>query len=59
MRGDRFIILYLAAVENGLCARGDIDLRLPGGVLVVRYEPSGQVWLTGDAQTDFEGTIEI
>ena len=49
----------VAAVENGLCARGDIDLRLPGGVLVVRYESSGQVWLTGDAQTDFEGIIEI
>ena len=50
----------VAAVENGLCTRdADIDLHLPGGVLVVRYEKNGQVWLTGDAQTDFEGKIEI
>ena len=50
----------VAAVENGLCSRdADIDLRLPGGTLVVRYEKDGQVWLTGDAVTDFEGTIEI
>lgn len=50
----------VAAVENGLCSQdADIDLRLPGGTLVVRYEKDGQVWLTGDAQSDFEGTIEI
>ena len=50
----------VAAVENGLCSRdADIDLRLPGGTLVVRYEKDGQVWLTGDAVTDFEGTIAI
>jgi len=50
----------VAAVENGLCNRdADIDVQLPGGTLVVRYEKEGQVWLTGDAVTDFEGTIEI
>ncbi len=50
----------VTAVENGLCSRGaDILVRLPGGELVVRYERDGQVWLTGDAVTDFEGTIEI
>ncbi len=50
----------VAAVENGLCTRGaDIDLRLPGGTLVVRYQQDGQVWMTGDVQTDFEGTIRI
>ncbi len=50
----------VAAVENGLCTRGvDLDMRLPGGMLVVRYEQNGRVWLTGDAQTDFEGIIEI
>ena len=48
------------AVENGLCTRGaDITVKLPGGDLVVRYEESGDVWLTGDAKKDFEGTIEI
>ena len=50
----------VAAVENGLCSRGaDILVRLPGGELVVRYAQDGQVWLTGDAVTDFEGIIEI
>ncbi len=50
----------VAAVETGLCGRdADIDLRLPGGILVVRYEQDGRVWLTGDAVTDFEGTIQI
>ena len=50
----------VTAVKNGLCTRGaDIIVRLPGGELVVRYEQDGQVWLTGDAFTDFEGTIEI
>ncbi len=50
----------VAAVETGLCGRdADIDLRLPGGILVVRYEQDGRVWLTGDAVTDFEGTIRI
>ena len=50
----------VAAVENGLCIRNaDIDIHMPGGVLVVRYEENGQVWLTGDAKTDFEGKIQI
>ncbi|MBQ3484392.1 MAG: carbamoyl-phosphate synthase large subunit [Clostridia bacterium] len=50
----------VAAVENGLCKRGaDIDVQLPGGTLVVRYQDDGQVWLTGDAVMDFEGTIRI
>ncbi|MBP3648662.1 MAG: carbamoyl-phosphate synthase large subunit [Clostridia bacterium] len=50
----------VAAVENGLCNRdADIDVQLPGGTIVIRYEKDGQVWLTGDAVTDFEGTIEI
>ena len=39
--------------------RWDIDVRLPGGTLVVRYQEDGKVWLTGDANTDFTGTIEI
>ena len=50
----------VAAVENGLCKRGtDIDVQMPGGTLVVRYQADGQVWLTGDAVMDFEGTIRI
>jgi len=50
----------VSAVENGLCTGdADIDVQLPGGTVVVRYEKDGQVWLTGDAQTDFEGTIQI
>ena len=54
------ITVAVAAVENGLCKRGaDIDVQLPGGTLVVRYQDDGQVWLTGDAVMDFEGTIRI
>jgi carbamoyl-phosphate synthase large subunit len=48
-----------AAVRCGLCDRDtDISLRLIGGELVVRYDEEG-LWLTGDAQKDFEGDIEI
>ena len=47
-------------MENGLATQGvDIDLLLPGGVMVVRYGEDGHVWLTGDATKDFEGVIEI
>ncbi len=50
----------VAAVENGLCKRdADIDVALPGGTLVVRYQADGQVWMTGDAVMDFEGIIRI
>ncbi|MBQ8536845.1 MAG: carbamoyl-phosphate synthase large subunit, partial [Clostridia bacterium] len=50
----------VAAVENGLCERGaDIAIRLPGGELVIRYDENGDVWMTGDAQKDFEGIIEV
>ncbi|MDO4483686.1 MAG: carbamoyl-phosphate synthase large subunit [Clostridia bacterium] len=50
----------VTAVENGLCSRAiDIDLRLPGGTLVVRYDEDGRVWMTGDAHKDFEGVVEI
>lgn len=49
-RGSRKRLLHRGA---------DIDVRLPGGTLVVRYQEDGKVWLTGDANTDFTGTIEI
>ena len=48
------------AVENGLCARdADILIHMPGGDLMVRYDRDSHVWLTGDAVTDFEGTVEV
>ena len=50
----------MIAVETGLCARdADILIHLPGGDLMVRYARDGHVWLTGDAVTDFEGTVEV
>ncbi|MGN0754765.1 MAG: carbamoyl-phosphate synthase large subunit [Aristaeellaceae bacterium] len=50
----------VAAVENGWCRHdADIDVSLPGGTLVVRYQADGQVWMTGDAVMDFEGMIRI
>ena len=48
-----------AAVRCGLADRDtDIALRLIGGELVIRYDEEG-IWMTGDAQKDFEGDIEI
>ncbi len=48
-----------AAVRCGLADRDtDISLRLIGGELVIRYDDDG-IWMTGDAQKDFEGVIEI
>ena len=48
-----------AAVRCGLADRDtDISLRLIGGELVIRYDDDG-LWMTGDAQMDFEGDIEI
>jgi carbamoyl-phosphate synthase large subunit len=48
-----------AAVRCGLADRDtDISLRLIGGELVIRYDDEG-IWMTGDAQKDFEGDIEI
>jgi carbamoyl-phosphate synthase large subunit len=58
--GSAACAVAVAAVENGLCGRdADISVQLPGGTVVVRYEQDGQVWLTGDAVTDFEGSVEI
>jgi diaminopimelate epimerase len=37
-----------------------VHARLPGGELIVRWEgPGTPVWLTGEAVTVFEGTVEI
>lgn len=37
-----------------------VNVSLPGGELVVRWEgPGAPVWLTGEAVTVFEGTVEI
>jgi diaminopimelate epimerase len=33
---------------------------LPGGLLIVRWAgPGSEIWLTGPAETVFEGTVEI
>jgi carbamoyl-phosphate synthase large subunit len=48
-----------AAVRCGLADRDtDISLRLIGGELVIRCDEDG-ISMTGDAQKDFEGDIEI
>ena len=58
--GTAACAVAVAAVENGLCDReADIAIRLPGGELVLRYDANGDVWMTGDAQKDFEGIIEV
>ena len=47
----------VAAVENGLCRKGeDITVKLRGGDLTVNYEDDGIV-LTGDTSLVFEGVV--
>lgn len=49
----------VAAVENGYCDKDtDITVKLRGGELVIRYTDE-TVYLTGSAETVYEGIIEI
>ena len=49
----------VAACENGLCKKGeDITIKLKGGDLVINYTDD-TVYMTGDAEKVFEGTVEI
>ncbi len=49
----------VAAVENGLCPKGeDITVKLRGGDLVINYSDKG-VFMSGSAVKVFEGTIEV
>lgn len=49
----------VAACENGFCKKGeDITIKLKGGDLVIRYTDD-TVYMTGDAEKVFEGTVEI
>jgi len=48
----------IAAVENGLCSKGeDITVKLRGGDLIVNYTDEA-VYLTGDCSLIFTGEIE-
>ncbi len=49
----------VAAVENGLCRKNeDITVKLKGGDLIVRYTDE-TVYMTGNTETIFEGSVEI
>lgn len=49
----------VAAVENGYCPKGeDITVKLRGGDLVINYTDEA-VYLTGNARTVFEGSVEL
>lgn len=49
----------VAAVVNGLCDKDtNVKVLLAGGELVIRYT-GDEVFMTGDAQTVFEGTVLI
>jgi len=49
----------VAAVENGLCKKNEpITVKLKGGNLVIEYTDD-TVYLTGYAETVFEGEIEL
>ena len=49
----------VAAVENGFCKKNeDVTVHLRGGDLVIRYTDD-TVFMTGPAETVFEGEVEI
>lgn len=48
----------VAAVLNGLTERS-VTLKLRGGDLMITWDEDGTVWMTGPAETVFEGEIEI
>ena len=49
-----------AAVENGLCAADtDIAVKVPGGVLSVRYSSDGSLHMRGEVDLVFEGVVEL
>ena len=51
-------VAVVAAVANGLCAKGrDITVRVRGGDLVVNYTDE-RVTLTGDAKLVYTGEAE-
>ena len=48
-----------AAIANGYCRQGeDVTVRLRGGELTIRVE-GRRVWMTGEAVTVFQGTVEV
>ena len=49
----------MAAVENGYCNKDeDITVKLVGGDLVIRYTDD-TVYMTGNAETVYDGFVEI
>lgn len=49
----------VAACENGFCNKGDdITVKLKGGDLVINYTDE-TVYMTGEAEKVFEGTVEV
>ena len=48
----------VAAVENGMCNKGeDITVKLKGGDVIVNYTDNA-VYLTGNASLIYEGVIQ-
>ena len=49
----------VAACLNGICERDtDVTVHLVGGDLVIRYCQDGTVFMTGKAETAYEGVFE-
>ena len=50
----------VAACENGFCMKNtDITVKLIGGDLIIRYTDDGNVFMSGNAVTSFEGKVKI
>lgn len=49
-----------ALTEQGLCPTGEeIKVELRGGVLAIRVDQTRHVWMTGPAETVYEGTLRL
>ena len=50
----------VAACENGFCKKNtDITVKVIGGDLIIKYTDDGNVFMTGNAVTSFEGKVKI
>ena len=50
----------VAAVENGICPKNqEVTVKLKGGDLIIKYTDDGEVYLTGNAEIVFRGTVII
>ena len=57
----RYELLEMPGSDGNVGKLADrVTVELPGGTVAVRWEgPGSSVWLTGEAVTVFEGTVQV